>query len=163
MARLQGRNYTETEKRDKLTIADLGKNVAAVLTIADVFVGNMRDDESATGWREVIKIGTEEFPDRWYYPNFAGVTALIEAFGEETHEWTGHLLPLVVTTTTNPKTRRPVEALHVAPKNEWRGLISGTGEVTGAPGVASAPDEVAPSKATRAKSIAKLARKRASK
>lgn len=102
---------------------------AAVLTITGVRSGNIPDIKAPGGSRFTVRISVEEFPDHQFYCNPAGVTALIEKYGEEDQDWIGQQLPVVVKNVQNPVSKRWGSALHVAPLNEWEGVLDGTGAV----------------------------------
>lgn len=117
------------DKRPALRVEDLAGSDAAVLTISGVRSGNIPDQKAPGGSRFTVRLSVDEFPDHQFYVNPAGVTALIENYGEEDTDWVGHVVPLVVKQTINPISGRAVEALHVAPLNEWKGIISGDGDL----------------------------------
>lgn len=117
------------DQRPALRADDLEGKDAAVLTIAAVRSGNIPDSKAPGGARFTVRLSIDEFPDHQFYVNPAGVTALIETYGEEDTDWVGQLVPLVVKKTTNPITGLQVVALHVAPLIEWKGILEGTGEV----------------------------------
>lgn len=119
-------NETNFERKPALRPEDFGDANAAVLTMASVIVGTITEDG---GKRQVVRVVTEEFPDKYFYMNPAGITACIEEYGRETENWRGHDLPVIVTRTYNPVRGAYQDALHVAPRVDWSGLISGTGEI----------------------------------
>lgn len=125
MPQLNRNNYSNADKRRALGVADLDGRRYAVLTIGAVTVDSIPDNSRVSGFREVVRVEAQEFGhDAWYYPNYAGVQALMDAYGENTDRWRGMPLVLAVVTTTHPVTKREMPALHVAPRVEWEEIIN---------------------------------------
>lgn len=128
MSRINKHNYGGSSL-PALRADDLEGATAATLTITGATEGRIPDYNAPGGSRTVLRITFAEFPEKVYYANPAGVTACVEEFGEYTEEWEGQTIPLIVRETINPATKRTVTALHIAPRDEWEGIMSGTGEV----------------------------------
>jgi hypothetical protein len=128
MGRLNRNDYGG-ERLPALRHTDLDGANAGVLTMERVSEGKIPDYNAPGGSRPVVRVYTEEFPEKIFYMNPAGVTACIEKYGEHTEGWEGQVLPVVVVKTTNPITKRTVEALHVASLKDWNGILDGTGVV----------------------------------
>jgi hypothetical protein len=91
---------------------------AAVLTIMDVDP-EVEIPEDNGGTRTVLTIVFKEFPELTYYTNKTSRTALIEKLGLDDKKWHGKKVPLIVTTTNNPQTKKAQKSLWVAPVEEW--------------------------------------------
>jgi hypothetical protein len=128
MGRLNRNDYGG-ERLPALRHTHLDGASAGVLTMERVSEGRIPDFNAPGGSRPVVRVYTQEFPEHVFYMNPAGVTACIEKYGEHTEGWEGQPLPVVVAKTTNPISKRTVEALHVAPLKDWDGIIDGTGVV----------------------------------
>lgn len=93
----------------------------AVLTIQDVEVIEMTQDNED---RSKLILTFEEFPDLSYWVNVTGVKILVGQLGSNETKWRGKKVPLEVVKTTNPQTKKAVDALWVMDADEWDEVLS---------------------------------------
>lgn len=106
-----------------LKASDLKGAEATVITVKSAEV--VPNQNPGRGQRKnLLEIRSTEWPDRVFRPNQSGVSELISQLGEETDNWHGKKIPLVVEIATNPQTQEVGEVLHVAPSAQWKEVLA---------------------------------------
>lgn len=88
-----------TNRRPKLEQEHLDED-AAILTITEVDVINVKDDTAEGGERAAIVLAFEETGEYVLWPNRTGISTLIDHLGDDTDEWVGQKVPVVKVTET---------------------------------------------------------------
>lgn len=109
---------------NKLTVNDIGKATAVVVSVKDARAVDVTDPERAEGVRPsvVIDLGGA-FRGRTYWPNNTGVRILIDQLGADEEKWAGKKIPLVRQTTTNLDTGKKMQVLWVALPDQWPTIL----------------------------------------
>jgi hypothetical protein len=120
MANLKREGFRET--LPTLKAIDLKGSRLTVVTIATA--PEIVPGQKGRGNREkLLLMRFAEWPDRVYYPNSTSIGRLMKGLGDETELMRGKRIPLQVILVPNPETREEVDALHIAPTEEWETLI----------------------------------------
>ncbi len=106
-----------------LKASDLRGQDGTVITIqsADVIPNPSQGKNQR---KQLLEVRMTEWPDKVYYPNQTGITALMERLGDETTAWVGAQVPLIVEAANNPQSDEEVMALHVAPVSKWDEILA---------------------------------------
>jgi len=112
------------EKKDSLKARDLGGANTAVLTVSRAQEVDVNRDGAQ---EKAIVMEFRELEDFSYWPNNTSVRHLVDALGDDEEEWLGKKVPLEVVRTTNPSTKKGVDALWVADPSDWKNIIRSAG------------------------------------
>lgn len=119
MANLEREGFREALPTLKAT--DLRGARFTVVTIASAKI--VPGDKRKGSREKLLLLKFQEWPDRNYFPNSSGIGRLMKGVGAETETMPGKRIALVVTPTVNPDTKEEVDALHIAPTEEWDTLM----------------------------------------
>lgn len=105
--------------KPKLKPKDTGGAQVVVVTAREVA---LREGE----WGEQYCFAMDEYPERFFYLNKHGVDNMCDALGEDTAEWEGEKVPLILVVTQNPSEGgKQVEVYQVADPDKWQSLLKG--------------------------------------
>lgn len=92
---------------------------------AQVVVVTCREPALREGeYGEQYSFSMDEYPERMFYLNKHGVDNVCEALGDDTDQWEGEKVPLVLVVTNNPSEGgKQVEVYQVADPEKWEGLF----------------------------------------
>lgn len=116
MANLENAGFRET--LPTLKARDLRGAPSTVVTIARAPEIVPATDKRSKR-EKLLLMKFKEWPDRNYYPNPTSIGRLMKRLGKETETMVGERIALKVEPETNPETKAEVDALHIAPTEEW--------------------------------------------
>lgn len=120
MANLENAGFRET--LPTLKARDLRGAPSTVVTIArEPEIVPATDKKSRR--EKLLLLRFTEWPDRNYYPNPTSIGRLMKRLGKETAPMIGQRIALKVEPETNPETKAEVDALHIAPTEEWDAIF----------------------------------------
>lgn len=114
MSRVTRQQFSKS--RPTLKAEDLQGGTATVVTIGSV-------EEIELDEQPKLVLGFDEWPEHSYFPNVTSIGNLIEILGDETDDWKGKRVALIVVNTNNPNTKKTVKALWVAPADEQDAIL----------------------------------------
>jgi len=134
---MNGRNWLNEQLPDEtfagnaLRAEDLGDADTVILTVQDVRIMTLDDDEKASGVRDAFVFEFSEYPEKAFWANRTDLKIMADRFGKIPGKWIGQRVPLTVQTKMNPRTREEVSVLHIAPTKEWEDILAAAGERKG--------------------------------
>jgi hypothetical protein len=106
-----------------LKASDLKGAEGTIITVRVANVVSNRN-QGRNQRKNLLEIKTVEWPDKVYRPNNSGIGELMSQLGDDSDNWIGKKIPLIVEPANNPQTGDEVEALHVAPAAQWKELLA---------------------------------------